>query len=196
MTTKLGITGGIGSGKSVVSCMLEIMGVPVYISDERSKWLTNNHPQIKKELIDLLGEEVFKDGSLNKIYLASCIFGNKQTRLQVNAIIHPIVKSDFAEWVTDQECRGYHLVAMESAILIEAGFKSEVDYTVMVYAPLDLRIERAMKRDNTSEELIKKRIESQMDDERKRELADFVILNDEKTLLIPQLNKLIREYRR
>ena len=151
MAIKIGITGGIGSGKSLVSRLLEVMGIPVYISDIESKRLTNSDALIRRELIALLGEEVYAGDELNK----------------------PLV------------------VGMESAILIEAGFAGEVDAVVLVYAPEELRIMRAMQRDTAPRELIERRVRSQMSDEEKRTQADFVIVNDGKTPLIPQVLEVI-----
>lgn len=186
---KIGITGGIGSGKSVVSRLLEVMGVPVYISDIESKRLTQTDLVIKEKLVSLLGEDVYKGGELNKPYLASYIFSHPNHAKQVNAIIHPQVKDDFHKWVLEyNDCK---IVGMESAILVEAGFAGEVDAVVMVYAPLEVRLHRAMKRDLSSKELILKRIQSQMDDEEKKLHAHYVIKNDDESMLIPQVMELI-----
>ena len=191
MAFKIGITGGIGSGKSVVSRLFEVMGIPVYISDVESKRLTLEDGFIRRELIALLGNDIYKDGALNKPLLASYIFGNPQHQAMVNEIIHPRVRDDFRKWIGEHDSFG--IVAMESAILIEAGFATEVDKIVMVYAPLELRLERAMSRDCSSKELIEKRIQSQMDDEEKKQYADFVVYNDRNTPLIPQLLHLIAD---
>lgn len=186
---KIGITGGIGSGKSVVSRLLEVMGVPVYISDIESKRLTQTDLVIKEKLVSLLGEDVYKGGELNKPYLASYIFSHPNHAKQVNAIIHPRVKDDFHKWVLEHnDCK---IVGMESAILVEAGFAGEVDAVVMVYAPLEVRLHRAMKRDLSPKELILKRIQSQMDDEEKKLHAHYVIKNDDENQLIPQVMELI-----
>ena len=186
---KIGITGGIGSGKSVVSRLLEVMGIPVYISDIESKRLTQSDAVIKEKLIFLLGKEVYKGGELNKPFLASYIFSHPSNAKQVNAIIHPRVKDDFRRWAARHvDCK---IVGMESAILVEAGFAGEVDAVVMVYAPLEVRLHRAMKRDSSPEELILKRIQSQMDDEEKRLHARYVIMNDDESMLIPQVIEMI-----
>lgn len=185
MSIKIGITGGIGSGKSVVSRLLEIMGVPVYISDVETKLLMVSDSFIRQELVALLGEEVYVDGVLNKPLLASYLFGNPEHAKQINSIVHPRVKDDFRRWA---QCRSdYSTVGIESAILIEAGFSGEVDVIVMVYAPEEVRILRAVRRDGSSRELIEKRIRSQMSDEEKRGKADIVIVNDGETPLIPQV---------
>lgn len=189
MAIKLGITGGIGSGKSLVSRLLESMGVPVYISDTETKELMVTNLSIREELIALLGEGVYVDGVLNKSLLASYIFTHPEHAKQVNDIVHPRVKIDFICWV--QSHVEVPIVAIESAILIEAGFAGEVDVIVMIYAPEEVRIERAVKRDSTSREWIERRIRSQMSDEEKRKQADFVIVNDGETPLIPQVLELI-----
>ena len=122
---------------------------------------------IRRELCALVGQDVFLNGELNRPLLASYMFGNPEHAKKVNAIIHPRVKDDFRQWVTGVD--GIAMVGMESAILMEAGFREEVDFVVMVYAPLEVRVERAMKRDYSSRELVLKRIEAQMSDEAKQE---------------------------
>lgn len=189
MAIKIGITGGIGSGKSIVSKLLEIMGIPVYISDTEAKRVTHTDEVIRRELTALVGQEVFLNGVLNRSFLASFMFGYPEHVKAVNSIIHPRVKDDFHQWAL--RFADARMVGMESAILLESGFNEEVDFVVMVYAPLEIRIERAMIRDSASKELIIKRIESQMSDEAKRNHADFVILNDGETPLIPQVLELI-----
>ncbi len=189
MAIKIGITGGIGSGKSVVSRLLGIMGIPVYISDIEAKRITQTDQVIRRGLCDLVGQDVFQGGELNRPLLASYMFGHPDRVQKVNELIHPQVKEDFRQWAARLESE--QLVGMESAILVEAGFKNEVDFLVMVYAPLEVRVERAVKRDGSSRELVMKRIEAQMSDEVKRNHADFVIVNDDETPLIPQVLELI-----
>lgn len=189
MSIKIGITGGIGSGKSVVSRLLGLMGIPVYISDVETKLLMVSDSVIRQELVALLGEEVYADGVLNKPLLASYLFGNPEHARQINGIVHPRVKDDFRQWT---QCRcSSSIVGIESAILIEAGFAGEVDVIVMVYAPEEVRISRAIRRDASSREQIEKRIRSQMSDEEKRGKADYVIVNDGETPLIPQVMHII-----
>lgn len=189
MAIKIGITGGIGSGKSVVSHLLEVMGIPVYISDEESKKVVATDPAIREELCDLVGEEVFSDGKLNKTLLAAYLFTSSAHASQVNKIIHPRVKEHFRQWCSHNE--GLDIIGLESAILIESGFVDEIDCVVMVYAPLELRVERALRRDKTSQEQIMKRVQSQMSDEDKCKRASFVIINDGEKPLIPQILELI-----
>lgn len=189
MAIKIGITGGIGSGKSVVSRLLEVMGVPVYISDTESKHITSTDPVIREELCELVGENVFIDGRLNKPLLASYLFTSTDHAQRVNGIIHPRVKDDFRRWTTKHHSA--EIVGMESAILIESGFVGEVDVVVMVYAPIEIRVGRVLQRDCSSRELVLKRIESQMSDEEKRTQAAFTIVNDGETAIIPQVLELI-----
>jgi dephospho-CoA kinase len=192
MPIKLGITGGIGSGKSVVSRLLETMGIPVYLSDTESKRLTVTDRHIRRELIALLGEEVYLNGELNKPLLANYLFSDPEHARKVNGIIHPRVKADFRQWA--EKRKNAPLIAMEAAILIEAGFAGEVDHIVMVYAPVDIRIERAMKRDGSSKEAITGRIRHQMSDEEKRAKAHYTILNDGTQAIIPQVENLLNTF--
>ncbi|WP_373260322.1 dephospho-CoA kinase [Phocaeicola vulgatus] len=188
---KIAVTGGIGSGKSYISHLLENMHIPVYNADNEAKRLTVSDAGIRGELIALLGEEVYKDGLLNKPLLASYLFSDPVHVLQINSIIHPQVRKDFTVWVERQEkCE---IVGMESAILYEAGFQDTVDAVIMVYAPVELRIQRAMYRDGASEEQVRARIAAQMDDEEKRRRADFTVVNDGVQLLIPQLNRIVEQ---
>lgn len=189
MTKKIGLTGGIGSGKSVVSRLLGVMGVPVYISDIETRRLMLADEGIRQGLTGLLGADVYLNGALNKPLLASYLFSCPENAARINAIVHPRVKEDFRRWTaTHARCE---LVGIESAILIEAGFASEVDKVVMVYAPEEVRIARAMQRDSASRSQVEARVRSQMDDERKKSQADYVIVNDGKTPLIPQVLSLI-----
>lgn len=194
MTIKLGITGGIGSGKSVVSHLMETMGVPVYNSDAEAKRLTVESPSIRKQLIALLGEEVYANNQLNKPLLASYLFGHPDHVRRVNSIIHPEVKKDFRKWVEARRI-SCDVVGMESAILIESGFADEVDVLVMVYAPLETRIQRTMERDKVGRKEVEQRIRHQMDDEEKREKTHYVIINNGETPLLPQVEKLLLKIR-
>ena len=182
--TKIGITGGIGSGKSVVSTLFELVGIPVYIADTESKFLCNHSPIIRKKLTHLFGETLYTKYGLDKKLLASHIFGNPEKLKQVNEIIHPEVNRHFLEWVTKQNTS---ICAIESAILFESGFNHLVDKTLMIYAPLEVRIQRAIQRDNLSREAIISRINNQLSDEFKKEQSDYVIYNDGKLALLPQV---------
>lgn len=189
MTIRLGITGGIGSGKSVVARLLEVMGVPVYISDKESKRLMLADPCIRQGLTSLLGDAVYENGKLNKQLVASYLFSSPKHAQRVNGIVHPRVKADFARWT--RKYTRLPVVGIETAILLECGFADVADKVAVVSAPLEMRIARAMARDHASRMQIEERIRSQMDDDEKRKRADFVIENDGKTPLIPQLAALL-----
>lgn len=187
---KFAITGGIGSGKSYVSSLLEERGIPIYNADLESKRLTVQDEGIRKELVALLGEDIYQGATLNKPLLASYLFANSDNAVKVNSIIHPRVKDDFHRWVESQ--KDVPLVGLESAILYESGFDDVVDQVVMVYAPEAVRLQRAMKRDNATEEQVRARMSAQMDDEEKRSKADFVLMNDGIMPLDVQLDDLVR----
>lgn len=187
---KFAITGGIGSGKSYVSSLLEERGIPIYNADLESKRLTVQDEGIRKELVALLGEDIYQGATLNKPLLASYLFANSDNAVKVNSIIHPRVKDDFRRWVESQ--KDVPLVGLESAILYESGFDDVVDQVVMVYAPEAVRLQRAMKRDNATEEQVRARMSAQMDDEEKRSKADFVLMNDGIMPLEVQLDDLVR----
>lgn len=189
--TILGITGGIGSGKSTVSELFHICGIPVYTADDESKKLVATSPVIREKLIAMFGEDLYKDGILNKALLASYIFTDSEKLNKVNAIIHPEVEKHFENWVANHS--GNKIVAHEAAILFESGFNRLVDKVVMVYAPLEIRMDRVMQRDNTSRELVEARINNQMSDEEKAKLSDFVIVNDGTCSLIEQVLKVLQQ---
>lgn len=180
MPLKIGITGGIGSGKSYVCGILEKMGYPVYYSDSASKQLTSSNPDIRRGLIDLLGDEIFNGNELNKSLLASRIFSDDTIREQVNQIIHPVVRADFKQWADKQQTP---FVFNEAAILIETGSYKTLDYTVLVTADKETRIQRTMQRDDSTREEVLARMAKQWDDEDKVRYADFIIYNDERPLL-------------
>ncbi|MCD7936622.1 MAG: dephospho-CoA kinase [Tannerellaceae bacterium] len=181
---KIGLTGGIGSGKSVVAKLFQIIGIPVYIADRESKKLTESSPLIKNQLTRLLGDKLYQGGKLNKPLLAQYIFNNSNYLAAVNRIIHPVVLEDFLIWAKEQTT---HIVVIESAILFESGFNQKTDKSLMVYAPEEIRINRVSERDHLSREEVKSRIQNQLPDKKKCELADFIITNSGKEALIPQI---------
>lgn len=188
---RFAITGGIGSGKSYVSALLEKRGIPIYNADNESKRLTQEDEGIRCRLIELLGESVYEGGKLNKPLLAAYLFASSYHAEKVNGIIHPCVKKDFLRW--QDENAVCPIVGIESAILYEAGFEETVDVVLMVYAPISVRIERAMRRDGASEEQILSRMNAQMDDEIKRRKADFVLINDGVEDVEKQLDAFLNE---
>ena len=188
---RIGITGGIGAGKSLVAEIIKAMGYPVYNSDERAKELTESNPKIKEGLIHLFGEEIYQNDTLNKFALAQAIFSDESFREKVNALIHPIVREDFNLWALAQN---NSLVFNESAILFETGSYKNFDAIILVFAPIELRIQRIMKRDNCSENEVLKRMNSQFSDEEKYQLTEFRVLNDEQTPLLEQVEEIILSF--
>lgn len=185
---RIGITGGIGSGKSFVATIIERMGYPVYYSDVRSKELTNIHPVIRQGLIDLVGENVYFGGELDKKVLATAIFSNDELRLKVNQLIHPIVRQDFEDWAKAQTS---DLIFNEAAILFETGAYRNFDATILVYAPEELRLKRVLKRDIITKEEVLARMNNQMNDNEKRKMTSLQILNDGESPLLNQLEEVI-----
>lgn len=187
---KIGITGGIGSGKSFFSSRLKEYGIPVFDSDSEAKKLMLVSPFIVSSLKSLLGDNVYIDGKLNKSLIADYIFSSPTNAHKINSIVHPCVKKEFLSWVNEHFNSGNRIVAIESAILLESGFDDIVDKVVTVHAPLELRISRVMKRDHTSREKVLERINSQMSDDERNQRADFVIENDGLTPLDEQIERL------
>lgn len=185
---KIGLTGGIGSGKSTVARILLAMGYPVYFSDDRSKQLTQTHPDIRKGLTELIGTQIYRDNRLDRSALALAIFSDGALREKVNQIIHPVVRADFDRWVEEQT---HPIVFNEAAILFETGAAERFDAMVLVTAPLELRIQRVMKRDLCSHEEVVSRINHQWTDAQKMLLADAVIVNDEVQPLIKQVEHML-----
>ena len=192
--TSIAITGGIGSGKSYVSALLQAAGIPVYNTDNEAKRLMLSDEGIRQDLIALLGEGVYTDGALNKPMLASYLFAGPENAARINAIVHPRVKADFRRWMEEHE--GQEIVGLECAILFEAGFADTVDAVVTVYAPEALRVERAMKRDGATEAQIRARIAAQMDEEEKCRLSDYIIYNDGSISLENQLSALVAQLKK
>ena len=171
---KVGLTGGIGSGKSKVAELLSNRGVAVYDSDSRAKALMANDEVLRTALIEAFGAECYTDVGLNRAWLAERVFNNEEELCRLNAIVHPAVMRDFAAWAEIQE--GDYVI-MESAILLEAGLESHVDVVVAVMAPKELRLQRAMQRDGATEEQIEERMRNQMSDDERTERAKYAIVN-------------------
>jgi dephospho-CoA kinase len=188
---QIGLSGGIGSGKSTIAMVLEKMGYPVFYSDQVAKRLYDEHPVLQKQLVDLLGPEVYRDGQLNRQFLSEQLFSNAKLKAQVSALVHPIVRSTFENWAQQQTS---DLVFNEAAILFETGAYLQFAATILVMAPLETRIERVQKRDSLSREEVLKRIANQWTDSQKMALTPYHIINDGRPLLI-QLEQLIAELR-
>jgi dephospho-CoA kinase len=192
---KVGITGGIGSGKSTVCRILETLGVPVYYADARSKMLYYK-PEIREKVEQLLGPESYlEDGEPEKGFIAGKVFGNTDLLRALESILHPAVQVDFEEWVTILPAN-LPYICKEAALLFEAGTYKKLDKMVVVVAPVELRKARVTSRDNHTESEFMARLEKQWTDEQRLELADFEIHNDEKQLLIPQVLELDEKLRK
>ena len=192
--TTIGITGGIGSGKSVVSALFRVSGVPVYDADSESKRLLVTSSDIRRSLTALLGPAIYRpdDGTLDRALMASLIFRDADLLRRVNAIIHPAVGRHFDDWrrrLTSPLC------ALESAILFESGFDRRADLRLMVYAPEPIRLQRVIARDGAAEADVRRRMAGQWSDERKAALSDAVITNDGTSALIPQVETFLRGLR-
>lgn len=186
---QVGITGGIGSGKSVVCKLFACLGIPVYNADSRAKWLTNHNPQIIESVVSLLGRESYtSEGHYNTAYVSSLVFSNEDLLKKLNAIIHPVVMQDTADWVENHAGSPY--VVKEAAIMNKAGDRNALDYVVVVEAPLELRISRILQRDNRSEDQIRAIVKRQVSDDERRMVGNFFVNNDERSALIPQILKL------
>ena len=188
-TRKVGVTGGIGSGKSFVCDCLRHRGFPVYDCDSVAKRLMVENGALVADLKALIGDDAYCcDGSLNKPKVAEFLFSDAGNARRLNAVVHPRVKDDFLLWTERQTTS---VVFMESAILFESGFDHLVDLTLMVYAPLQLRIERVLARDGITEDAARRRVEAQMDDEEKMRMADLMVVNDGESDLDSQLNEML-----
>ncbi len=179
----VGLTGGIGSGKSTVVKIFSSLNVPVYIADERSKALLNSNSRLKEKLIEAFGP-IYQGDKIDKQLFSSIIFNDDDKRELANNIIHPFVKDDFSLWMSEQNA---NYVIKESAILYEIASEKEFDEIILITSPTNLRIERILKRGDSKIADIKSRMESQWSDEKKLALADFHIKNDGKQSLISQI---------
>ncbi len=189
---KVGITGGIGSGKTTVCKVFELLGAPVFYADDESKKLLFNDADIKRKILEAFGDAVLSaSGFVDRMLLSSVVFNNKEKLEQLNAILHPAVGHRFEQWVEEKKQHPY--ILKEAAILFESGAYKQVDMVITVTAPVSLKIQRAMKRDNITMEQVEQRILNQMSDEDKMARSQFVVHNDEQHLLIPQILKIHSE---
>lgn len=186
---KLGVTGGIGSGKSVVCNILRLHGIPVFDADKEAKNLNNSSPVIREKLISHFGKEIYRDGKLDKQKFAKIIFKSEENVKIVNSIIHPELAKHFLQWV--QTHAHFPVVAMEAALIFEAGFDSYLDKVITVSSPEDLRISRVMKRDKAGKAEIEARKSKQMPEEEKINMADYVIENNLSRSLIEQVSAIL-----
>ena len=189
---KIGITGGIGSGKSTVCRIFEILGIPVFYADDVAKNLMTEDEELKKGIIAHFGSESYlPDGGLNRTHLAGIVFNNDQELEKLNALVHPAVFRAFDAWAAQQNAP---YVIKEAALLFESGSHQMCDQTILVTAPDDLKMKRIMKRDGLSKTEVQARMAKQMSDEDKKPLASLVLNNNEKELLIPQILQLHQQF--
>ena len=188
---KIGVTGGIGSGKSFICSIIEKMGYPVYYSDFEAKTIVNNDPVVRRELIALLGSEVYlSSNEINRDYLAQKIFTDEKIKHAVNGIIHPAVRNRFNDWSKDQ-LKKVPMVFNEAAILFETGSYKSMDKNILVIASQQDRIKRVTERDGSSVEEVRKRMNNQWTDAEKIPLSDYQIYNNNEGLLLPKIEKVI-----
>lgn len=184
MPLKIGLTGGIGSGKTTVAALFELLQVPVYYADAASKRLYQSDPQVKASLQQHFGEDIYSEGELNRSKLAGIVFADKSKLDLLNSLVHPPTIRDAESWFEKQTAP---YVVKEAALLFESGSVQGLDYVIGVFAPVHLRIKRVMDRDGSSREEVQNRMQKQLSESLKMKLCDFVITNDEKELVIPQV---------
>ncbi|MBC6366320.1 dephospho-CoA kinase [Algoriphagus sp. AK58] len=182
----VGVTGGIGSGKSTVCQVFSILGIPIYSADDRAKWLMTHDSSLKEEIISSFGESSYlPDGSLNRAFLAETVFSDPEKVAKINSLVHPAVGRDFDKWAKLQDSP---YVIKEAALLFETGSADQLDYVINVSSPLKIRMARILLRDpHRTEAQVNHIINQQLPDEEKNERADFVIKNSDNKMVIPQI---------
>ncbi len=185
---KIGITGGIGSGKSTICKIFETLEIPIYYADISAAVIVNKNLQVKSQLTAKFGEDLYEFGMLDRKKLSSIIFNNSEALAFVNSLIHPAVKLDYENWLGNNKLAPYTL--KEAAILFESGAHTQVDKIICVYAPQDIKIQRVINRESITHNEVMRRILSQMPDEEKMKRSDFVIYNDNVQLVLPQVLKI------
>jgi dephospho-CoA kinase len=189
---KIGLTGGIGSGKSTVAKVFETLDIPVYYADDAAKKLMNADSDLRKEIEHYFGKESYIDGKLNRKYISSLVFSNPEKLALLNSITHPATIADAENWMQQQSSP---YIIKEAALLFESGANKNLDYVIGVAAPLSLRVQRVMQRDGVTKEEVEQRISRQMNEEEKMKLCNFIIPNDETALIIPQVIALDKKFR-
>ena len=184
---KIGLTGGIGSGKTTVAKIFEQLGTPVYYADMRAKSIIEEDEMVRNAIISNFGEQSFVDGKYNRSYISSIVFNDAEKLLQLNQIVHPAAIADAAEWMKKQNAP---YIIKEAALLFESGSHKHLDKIIGVTSPTHLRMKRTASRDQISEEEVMKKIALQMPNEEKMAKCDYIVTNNEKELILPQVLKL------
>ncbi|MDA7744506.1 dephospho-CoA kinase [bacterium] len=190
----VGLTGGIGSGKSLVARVFEVLGVPVYSADEAGRRLLNQSAEVKKEVLAIFGRDAYTDNAADRAYIASQVFESQDKLDALNRIIHPAVRQDFSEWKSLQVRKGKQTCIRESAILFESNTSADCDLIIAVTASQDIRLKRTMKRDGSSEAEVRMRMEKQMNQDLVAEKSDVCIDNAGAAALIPQITSICRDH--
>ena len=183
MVLKVGLTGGIGSGKSTVAQIFEVLGIPVYYADMAAKKIMNEDEELRSAITNIFGEPAYTNNILDRKYISSIVFSDPAKLEQLNALVHPATKKDGEAWM-QQQTSPYAI--HEAALIFEAKVSDRLDLVIGVSSPIELRIKRAMERDKVSREEVLKRMDQQLDEELKMRKCDFILINDEQQLLIPQ----------
>ena len=194
---RIGITGGIGSGKSVVARVFALLGVPVYDSDSRAKWVMAHDPTLREQLQTAFGAATYDaQGQLNRPYLAQVAFHDAAQLARLNALVHPRVGADFAAWAAAQAAAGQPYLLKEAALLYESGAYQGLDSIITVFAPAEVRVARVLRRDaHRSAAEVRAIMGRQLADDEKLQRADFVVYNDDSQLVLPQVLALDAEFR-
>lgn len=190
---RIGITGGIGSGKSTVAHCFEVLGIPVYYADREAKKMMNEDEELKQGIIREFGNEAYTNGMLNRKHIAAVVFANKEKLELLNAMVHPATIRHGLQWMERQRTP---YVIKEAALIFESGSQEHLDYVIGVSAPLHIRLQRTMQRDKVTRDEVLSRMKHQIQEEIKMRLCDFIIKNDEQELVIVQvlaLDKKLRE---
>ena len=187
MVLRVGLTGGIGSGKSTVAQIFEVLGIPVYYADIAAKKIMNEDEGIRTAITNIFGEQAYANNNLDRKYISSIAFSDPAKLQQLNALVHPATKKDGEAWMK-QQTSPYAI--HEAALIFEAKVSDRLDHVIGVSSPIELRIKRAIERDKVSREEVLKRMDQQLDEELKMSKCDFVLINNEQQLLIPQVLEL------
>ena len=188
---KIGLTGEMGSGKTTVSKIFSVLGIPVFYADDIAKTIMNEDEGLKQSIIHLFGRGAYINDQLNRKYIASVVFKDKYKLDQLNALVHPVTIAAADKWMREQTTA---YVIKEAALMFEAGAAAHLDYVIGVYAPQHLRLQRVMHRDGTTREDVLARMNRQLDETIKMKLCDFVVVNDEQQAVLSQVLLLHRKF--